>query len=58
MLKVQQKISGTFRDATGADIFCRLRGYLATFRKQAQPILAALELTLAGQPPLPALLPG
>lgn len=58
MLKVQQKISGTFRDATGADIFCRLRGYLATLRKQARPILAALELTLAGQPPLPTLLPG
>ena len=58
MLKVQQKISGTFRDAAGADVFCRLRGYLATLRKQGQPLLAALALTLAGQPPLPALLPG
>jgi transposase len=58
MLKVQQKISGTFRDAAGADVFCRLRGYLATLRKQAQPLLTALELTLAGHPPTPALLPG
>jgi transposase len=58
MLKVQQKVSGTFRAAAGADAFCRLRGYVATLRKHAQPLLAALELTLAGQPPLPASLPG
>ena len=58
MITVQQNISGTCRDAAGADVFCRLRGYLATLRKQAQPLLAALALTLAGQPPLPASLPG
>ncbi len=57
MLKVQQKISGTFRDAAGADTFCRLRGYIATLRKQARQLLTALERTLAGQPPLPCLLP-
>lgn len=57
MIKVQQKISGTFRDVAGADAFCRIRGYIATLRKQAQQVLTALELTLAGQPPLPDLLP-
>ena len=57
MLKVQQKISGTFRDAAGAAAFCRIRGYIATLRKQAQPVLTALEQTFAGCPPLPALLP-
>ncbi len=57
MIKVQQKISGTFRDPTGADIFCRLRGYLATLRKQARQILVALALTVTGLPPLPSLLP-
>ncbi len=55
MLKVQQKISGTFRDATGADAFCRIRGYIATLRKQAHHVLTALEQTFAGQPPMPAL---
>jgi len=57
MIKVQQKISGTFRTTTGADTFCRIRGYIATLRKQAQQLLAALALTCAGQPPLPCALP-
>jgi transposase len=57
MLKVQQKISGTFRDATGADAFCRIRGYIATLRKQARHVLTALEQAFAGQPPMPALQP-
>lgn len=57
MIKVQQKISGTFRTTTGADAFCRIRGYIATLRKQAQLVLAALALTCAGQPPLPCTLP-
>ena len=57
MLKVQQKISGTFREAAGADAFCRIRGYIATLRKQARHVLTALELAFRGQPPLPCLLP-
>lgn len=57
MIKVQQKISGTFRDASGADAFCRIRGYIATLRKQARQVLTALELTFLGQPPMPCLLP-
>ena len=57
MLKVQQKISGTFRDAAGATAFCRSRGYIATLRKQARHVLTALELTFAGHPPLPCLQP-
>jgi transposase len=57
MLKVQQKISGTFRDASGADAFCTIRGYIATLRKQARQLLSALESALAGQPPWPCLLP-
>ncbi len=54
MLKVQQKISGTFRDVAGADAFCRIRGYISTLRKQAQQVLTALEQTFAGHPPMPA----
>lgn len=54
MVKVQQKVSGGFRHQRGASMFCRIRGYLSTMRKQNQPILAALQQTLLGQPILPA----
>ena len=55
MIKVQQKISGTFRDTASADAFCRIRSYVATLRKQGQAFLVALTRTLTGQPPLPDL---
>lgn len=54
MIKVQQKVSGTFRSDDGATCFARIRGYLSTLRKQGQPLFPALEATLRGQPLLPS----
>ncbi len=34
LLKAQQKVSGGFRSDPCAEAFARLRGYLATMRKQ------------------------
>ena len=54
-LKMQQKVSGCFRSNPGADAFARLRGYLATLRKQGHLLLAALQTVFAGRPLYPAL---
>ena len=53
-LKMQQKVSGCFRSDPGADAFARLRSYLATLRKQGQPLLAALQSVFAGRPLYPS----
>ena len=54
MTKVRHKISGGFRTTTGADRFCRIRGYISTLRKQGIPILTALANAIIGCPPMPA----
>jgi hypothetical protein len=53
MTKVREKISGCFRTTTGAERFCRIRGYISTLRKQGMPILSALSQALVGTPPMP-----
>jgi transposase len=50
MVKVQQKIAGTFRSETGATSFCCIRSYLSTMRKQGQSMLAALAAVFVGKP--------
>jgi transposase len=50
MVKVQQKISGTFRSEAGATAHCRIRSYLGTMRKQGQGMLDALTAAFLGRP--------
>ncbi len=51
MTKVQQKISGCFRSMAGAQIFCRVRSYLSTCRKQGMTATQALTLLFQGKNP-------
>ena len=53
MIKVKQKVSGTFRTTAGAKQFCSIRGYISTARKQKQPVLNALEAAYRGEPWMP-----
>lgn len=51
MTKVQQKISGCFRSMDGARMFCRIRSYLSTCRKNNIHASEALETLLDGELP-------
>jgi transposase len=57
MIKVQQKVSGSFRTELGAKWFCRIRSYISTLRKQGQSAYYALKQAFKGQPLLPSLPP-
>lgn len=48
MMKVQQKISGTFRSEAGAHAFCRIRSYISTARKNALGAMEAITRVFAG----------
>ena len=53
MMKVQQKISGTFRSWEGANIFCRIRGYISTVKKNSISVIDAIQGAFEGKPFIP-----
>lgn len=53
MVKVKQKISGSFRTRHGADTFCSLRSYISTARKNNLNVIVSLQQALLGKPFLP-----
>ena len=55
MVKLKQKIAGGFRTIRGAQIFCRIRSYISTARKQGWNIWDALTDAINGNPRLPTM---
>lgn len=58
MIKVKQKVSGTFRTKEGADRFCAIRSYISTARKQGLNVIDALHHAFVGDPFIPTLSTG
>jgi transposase len=54
MMKLRQKISGTFRSFDALVNFCRIRGYISTARKNGLNALDALRRVFLGNPFVPA----
>ncbi len=50
MMKIKQKISGCFRSMQGAKDFADIRSYIATMKKQNQPVLFAISQAINGNP--------
>jgi transposase len=48
MMKVQQKISGTFRSWEGAEAFAAVRSYLSTIRKRGINVIEAIVSVFSG----------
>jgi len=53
MIKVKEKISGTFASFKGGEIFARIRGYISTVKKNNRSVLEELGNVLKDKPYIP-----
>ncbi len=58
MVKIKQKVSGSFRTRTGAETFCAIRSYISTVRKHGLNVIDAIHGALTGNPFIPDTLAG
>jgi transposase len=50
MIKVKQKVSGTFRSLNGAKYFARTRSYISTLKKNKKNVFEEIRNALSGKP--------
>jgi len=55
MVKVKQKVSGSFRTQAGAETFCAIRSYISTARKHGLNVIDAIYDAFVGLPFIPPL---
>jgi len=48
MIKVQQKISGLFRTMAGAELFCKIRSFISTVKKQGLNVIESIHQVMIG----------
>ena len=53
MIKVKEKISGSFASFKGGEIFCRIRSYISTLKKNKIAVLQGPRDALAGNSYVP-----
>ena len=58
MVKIKQKVSGSFRTSTGAETFCAIRSYISTARKHGLNVINVTLYALLGNPFIPFALEG